>query len=158
MSQLLEEQQKQEKVQNHRQHQLSDVFLNATEKQCSYLLCKESIDGTKEYCAVGLMGLYSGNNPNTYSDFTTKVYGKNNERSLVFSSYSKNDSQYAKTYKFYGLDPDKIYGCPACNKKERLGTILPHLNNERIDFDCTNRDSHGWTFKQIGEWLKEIGH
>lgn len=43
------------------QHKLSQVFLNATEKQCSGQYCKQYSDGSDtEFCALGLGLLYSG--------------------------------------------------------------------------------------------------
>jgi hypothetical protein len=50
-----------EKTVEKTQHKLSQVFLNATEKQCSGVFCKEHLDGgEKEYCALGLGLLYYG--------------------------------------------------------------------------------------------------
>lgn len=42
------------------QHKLSQVFLNATEKQCSGALYRNNKDTGKEYCALGLGLLYYG--------------------------------------------------------------------------------------------------
>ena len=38
-------------------HKASDILINATEKQCSGIRCKK-VYGEKEYCALGLLGLY----------------------------------------------------------------------------------------------------
>jgi len=42
------------------QHKLSQVFLNAPEKQCSGHFYREYDSGEKEYCALGLGLLYYG--------------------------------------------------------------------------------------------------
>jgi len=50
-----------EKTDEKVQHKLSQVFLNATEKQCSSYFCKEYEGSSeKEYCALGLGLLYFG--------------------------------------------------------------------------------------------------
>ena len=50
-----------EKTDEKVQHKLSQVFLNATEKQCTSYYCKEyEGSGEKEYCALGLGLLYFG--------------------------------------------------------------------------------------------------
>jgi len=50
-----------EKTHEKVQHKLSQVFLNATEKQCTSYFCKEyEGSGEKEYCALGLGLLYYG--------------------------------------------------------------------------------------------------
>lgn len=59
MEQLIKqilEQQNETKV----QHKMSDVFLNATEQQCSLHFHKRDAEGNESYCAIGLLGLYSG--------------------------------------------------------------------------------------------------
>ena len=40
------------------QHLASDIVINATEKQCSGVRVKE-VDGEKQYCVLGLLGLYT---------------------------------------------------------------------------------------------------
>ena len=54
-----------------------------------------------------------------------------------------------------------IVKCPACNVNGEIINIIVHLNNvERKTsnyFDKIN-GTHGWTFKQIGLWLKELGY
>lgn len=54
MSLILEQQEKEQKV----QHLASDILINATEKQCSGVRCRE-VDGEKSYCALGLLNLYA---------------------------------------------------------------------------------------------------
>ena len=50
-----------EKTDEKVQHKLSQVFLNATEKQCTSYFCKEyEGSGEKEYCALGIGLLYYG--------------------------------------------------------------------------------------------------
>ena len=39
-------------------HKASDILIHATEKQCSGVRCQE-VDGEKQYCALGLLNLYS---------------------------------------------------------------------------------------------------
>lgn len=57
----VQEQVQEEKTDEKVQHKLSQVFLNATEKQCSSYFCKD-YEGSeeKEYCALGLGLLYYG--------------------------------------------------------------------------------------------------
>ena len=47
-----------EKTEQKVQHKASDILIHATEKQCSGIRCKE-VDGEKQYCALGLLNLYS---------------------------------------------------------------------------------------------------
>lgn len=54
MSLVQETQQPEQKV----QHKASDILIHATEKQCSGVRSKE-VDGEKQYCALGLLNLYS---------------------------------------------------------------------------------------------------
>lgn len=39
-------------------HLASDILINATETKCSGTRCRE-VDGEKQYCALGLLNLYS---------------------------------------------------------------------------------------------------
>lgn len=149
MSQLLEEQQ--DKVQKLKTHKASDVFLNATEKQCSYFLAIEGKE-CKEYCAIGLLGLYSGNEPN---QAITNIDGG---KSYGFSIFGNN---FNNLFSFFEMNTSDKHNCPECGKEKTLQRMLPHLNNKaRSDIRemNINEDAHGWTFKQIGEWLQKIGH
>ena len=131
MSQLLEEQQT--KVQK-QQHKASDVFLNATEKQCSGVFRFSDKDGEK-YCAIGLLGLYAD----------------------AYDGELFNVPSFGKIQKKFGEDlQHKEVKCPACNRIADIRGLLPHLNNSPIDGMV--HPSHGWTFKQIGQWLQSIGH
>ena len=57
----IQEQVQEEKTHEKVQHKLSQVFLNATEKQCTSYFCKEiEGSGEKEYCALGIGLLYFG--------------------------------------------------------------------------------------------------
>jgi len=147
MSELIQEQQKQVQKQLHK---ASDVFLNATEKQCSYYLAMEGKEG-KEFCAVGLLGLYSGKEP------TMPVTGLNGEKSFGFPIMTN----ISELYKFYGIDSSEIHKCPECEQQIDMCSLLPHLNNKPRDnpLECGfNKNAHGWTFKQIGQWLQKQGY
>lgn len=58
MSELIQIQE--EKTAKKSRHKLSQVFLNATEKQCIGFLRKEQDGRDPEYCALGLGLLYYG--------------------------------------------------------------------------------------------------
>jgi len=98
-----------------------------------------------------------------------------------------NEVDISNMFEFYGIDA-KIYECPVCDLKGTLRTLLPHLNNTESGFIGTvyatpkptpevdrpasgeitipsgdsfigeMHESHGWTFKQLGEWLETLGH
>lgn len=61
----------------------------------------------------------------------------------------------------FGLPLNDNIQCPACNKEANMVVIIAHLNNvegqTNNNFDREN-GVHGWTFKQIGQWLKELGY
>jgi uncharacterized C2H2 Zn-finger protein len=78
----------------------------------------------------------------------------------------------AQMLEFFGIDQDEILKCPECDLHVRMRTLLPHLNNTAhgyymdelenpnpIDMNNLRRyDDHGWTFKQMGEWLASLGY
>ncbi len=98
-----------------------------------------------------------------------------------------NEKDIGDMFKFYGIDAE-IYECPVCDLKGSLRTLLPHLNNTESGFIGTVyatpkptpevdrpasgeitipsgdsfigeiHESHGWTFKQLGEWLETLGY
>jgi len=111
-----------------------------------------------------------------------------------------NEKDIGDMFKFYGIDLEKTYQCPACDLKGSLRTLLPHLNNTDSGFIETVyptpkptpeidkpivkgsvdgaiaipsgettfpygdsfvgeiHESHGWNFKQLGEWMKTLGY
>jgi len=76
---------------------------------------------------------------------------------------SPNEHAILKMFKFYGIDINKTYQCPACPLKADMRTLLPHLNNDQginvfmIEGYENRFESHGWNFKQLGEWLESLG-
>jgi len=60
MSLVQIEKPKKHQIQKHliQKHLASDILINATEKQCSGVRYQE-VDGEKQYCALGLLNLYS---------------------------------------------------------------------------------------------------
>ena len=68
--------------------------------------------------------------------------------------YDKEGNQ--KMANTYGIDFYEMTQCPACDKVESMSAIIAHLSNEP-DTIC-NKGAHDWSFKQIGEWLKTLGH
>jgi len=67
--------------------------------------------------------------------------------------------------KFYGIDPDELVQCPACDEIRCIRALIPHLNNEGYDLvlipgrvDYKQISNHSWTFKQMGKWLESLGH
>ncbi len=129
MSQLLEEQQK--TVKKH-MYKASDVFLHATETQCSGSFIMKGINGEKKYCAVGLLGLYSGG----------------------FEGDGFMPS-FDKIYERFGELDQKRVKCPECEYESSIMSLLPHLNNDAMNSVYT---SHGWSFKEIGKWLQGLGY
>ena len=116
-------------------HKASDVFLHATETQCSGNFRMNGVNGEKKYCAVGLLGLYSGGFENEITAFPT----------------------FSKIYERFGeeLNQNKVK-CPECEIEASIMSLLPHLNNDITpNSDYT---SHGRTFKEIGQWLQGIGY
>ena len=129
----------------------SDVFLHATEKQCSYFLSKEGEKG-REYCAIGLMGLYSGNEPNILctDDQGRKTYG-----------FNMLSTEFSDAFSFFGMDQNRVFDCPDCGKQDTLSRLIPHLNNKsrlQINEMNFNEGAHGKSFKEIGQWLQKIGY
>ncbi len=115
-------------------HKMSDIFLNATEKQCSTFFARIS-EKEKSFCVIGLLGLYSG-----------EEYNFNKESGIGMCP------DFGNIMEKFGLDHSKSIQCPECKISGAPLTILPHLNNDKDDYN------HGWTFKQIGKWLKSIGY
>ena len=77
---------------------------------------------------------------------------------------SPNEHEILKMFKFYGVDINKKYQCPACNLEADIRTLLPHLNNDEgvnvfmLDGFEDKFQSHGWNFKQLGEWMDTLGY
>ena len=77
---------------------------------------------------------------------------------------SPNEHEILKMFKFYGVDINKKYQCPVCNLEADMRTLLPHLNNDRgvnvfmVDGFEDKFQSHGWNFKQLGEWMDTLGY
>ena len=138
MSQLLEEQQKQVQKQLHK---ASDVFLHATETQCSGSFRTEEINGERKYCAIGLLGLYSG--------------GFESESEDAWAPWAPSTKKICERF---GKELDQTsITCPACDyQTSSIINLLPHLNNNPIKY--STRTNHGWTFKEIGKWLQKIGY
>jgi len=86
------------------------------------------------------------------------------ETGKQFTVPSPNEKDILKMFNFYGIDLEKTYKCPVCDLKGNMRTLLPHLNNDQgvnvfIVEGYTERfGSHGWNFKQIGEWMAKEGY
>lgn len=77
---------------------------------------------------------------------------------------SPNEHEILKMFKFYGVDINKTYKCPACDLEADIRTILPHLNNDKgvnvfmLEGFTEKYGSHGWNFKQLGKWMETLGY
>ena len=77
---------------------------------------------------------------------------------------SPNEDEILGMFKFYGIDINKIYQCPVCDLQANMREMLPHLNNDKgvnffvLDGFMDKFESHGWNFKQLGEWMDSLGY
>ncbi len=115
-------------------HKASDVFLHATETQCSGTFRTNPIKGERKYCAIGLLGLYSGG----------------------FESEGAFCPTFSKIYERFGELNKEMIKCPECGLENNVISLLPHLNNDSIP--NTTYKTHGWSFKEIGKWLQGLGY
>lgn len=72
---------------------------------------------------------------------------------LYISVYNKHIPDYEKIEEKFGINNTIIFSCPECD--DLLGDwtlMIPHLNNS------VGIGGHGYTFKQIGQYLKEQGY
>lgn len=87
------------------------------------------------------------------STFSTDIIG--------FSPTFNIPSEDKKVAKKFGLPLFEKLNCPACGVEGEMMHIIAHLNNKEGEtnnwFDH-DHGTHNWTFKQIGEWLKELGY
>lgn len=60
----------------------------------------------------------------------------------IIKLHTRNLTYYDLVSQDYNL-PDIWTSCPDCSKEAYLYEMIIHIN-----------DNHGWTFKQIGEWVK----
>lgn len=64
---------------------------------------------------------------------------------------------------FFGIKHDEKTQCPECDVMLQMRSLLVHLNDKGSFMACGsegnyNVPNHGWTFKQIGKWLEEMGY
>ena len=117
---------------------MSQVLIESegTRKQVTGTLANFNWRGKpKNYCALGALACEAGL-------ITTKKQFKLDDHTGSIS--------YHRLVETYGVDPNKMMTCPAEHDGERrnpLYHMIFHLN-----------DNHGWTFEQIGNWLKDVGY
>lgn len=59
----------------------------------------------------------------------------------------------------FGLPVNKKIICPACDEYQSMAGTIAHLNNNKSENSFYDtHPNHGWTFKEIGMWLREIGY
>lgn len=115
----------------------SQTLLNTKEVKCSGFREKK-VDGITQYCVLGLLGKEAGCCSEEYMYVPACDI-------LIESAY--------------GLQSEEKVKCPECGARGWFLQILAHLNND-YDANAFEREygHHGWTFKQIGQWLKNTGY
>lgn len=101
-----------------------------------------------------------GTIPKSSEDFgKVSFYDFARTYSMAFGTIA-SEADKRVTEKF-GLPLSSFTKCPQCGVEGKMSQIIAHLNNikeETINhFDKIN-GCHGWTFKQIGEWLRDLGY
>ncbi len=60
---------------------------------------------------------------------------------------------------YFNISEDETIKCPSCKASGELFDVICHLNNSSIENHFEKENGfHGWNFKQIGHWLKDLGY
>lgn len=88
------------------------------------------LESERKYCALGYLACKKG--------LVSVMHGSNE------SYLNLNFDSPHSILTYYGIRETRIPNCPVCGYAYLLAGVIIHLN-----------DNHGWTFKQIGEWLEQ---
>lgn len=126
---------------------MSMVLMKSRFKKISGVLAHFSLDNStdepKAMCALGVLYYYTG-----------KMKNQDSWEGLDLSG------DFELLHEYYGITQeqfDKMYSCPACEKKKfGLNDFLIHLNDFH-DSKNRSKDVVPFTFTEIGEILEKEG-